>query len=492
MRDARSAQRGFELTRRIRLPFEAAPTRDTPAASYYGNGCPVRIGRICWWDNNDEGVPPPEPASIVAARTRLLGELDRAAMADPANEWVAGQRVRYALEAQRTDDALAAATACRGTPVWCLGLRGVVLHVANRTAGAAATFDSADALRTATERCAWYDLSPWLEGGAARAYRRLPCGSPERARWESRFWQLAQPLWLLPTNDLRTEWNARRVMARIHGEGANSFGMSWGDDLAECELRYGWPTRWSAHEVSGASMPYSFAVGSDRSVIGHESSPSYDFVPRGDALAATRIRVPDVADDAWTLRPSPADPTPMRYAPSYAGGGIGAPTHQLARFRHGDTAVVVAAYDATRDSLWSEGSTPPRLTAGLIVLDDSGGVAAADRRDSVARTGALVTRVPGAGAAGVTAQSEAHLLLGFEILQRDTVHTADGRRVLGRALRVRAPLRPLDGAAQLSDLLVLRRSPGPTPTLEAALDSAAGSLTVRRGAPGGLYWEQYP
>ena len=491
VRDARGAQRGFELTRRVRLPFEGAPSQRSPAAYYYGAGCPVRIGRLCWWDNNDEGAPPPEPASVVNARTRLLSDLDRAAAADPASDWVAGQRVRYAVEARRMTDALAAATACRGTPLWCLGLRGVVLHLDNRSVAAAATFDSADALRSPAERCAWYDVAPWLDTPDARAYHRLPCGSPERARWESRFWRLAQPLWMLPVNDLRTEWSARRVMAQVHGEGANPYGMRWGDDLAECELRYGWPTGWSAREASGAVTPYGFAGGADRSVVGHEPAPSYDFVPRGNTFAVTRTRVTDVAEDAWTLRPSPNDPTPMRYAPAYAGGGIGTATHQVARFRRGDTALVVVAYDASRDSLWSEGSTPPSLAAGLIVVDDSGAIAAADRRDSVARTGVLVTRVPRPDAHTRTGQSETQLLLGFEILQRDTVHTADGRRVLGRALRARRPLQPLDGAARLSDLLLLRRSPGPTPTLEAALDSAAGSGTVRRGGTIGLYWEQY-
>lgn len=492
VREARASQRSFEFTRRVRLPLDDRRPDASRSASYYGNGCPVRIGRVCWWDNNDDGAPPPEPASITTARTHLLDDLARAA-AEPTNGWVAGQRVRYAIEARRPADALAAAVACGGSPTWCLGLRGVALHLANRAVDAAAAFDSADALRTPAERCAWYDVSPWLESGPARAYRRLSCGSPERARWESRFWRLAQPLWLLPVNDLRSEWNTRRVMARIHADAANPYGMSWGDDLAECELRYGWPTGWSTRE-SGASATSMYAFSGDvgRGVVGHEPAPSYDFVPRGGALGVERRGVADVPEGAWTLRQSPdAQPTPMRYAPAYAGGGVGEPTHQLARFRRGDTAVVVGAYDATRDSLWSDGRTPPALSGGLFVLDDSGTAVAADRRDSVARVGVLVARVPYASPASRTDQSTGHWLLGLEILQRDTVHTIDGRRVLGRALRTRAPFHPLGGDARLSDLLLLRHSPGPTPTLTAALDSAAGSLDVRRGGAGGIYWEQY-
>ncbi|GJG86179.1 hypothetical protein tb265_13600 [Gemmatimonadetes bacterium T265] len=490
--DARAAQRNFEFTRRVRLPLTDYRS-DASRNAYYGDGCPVRIGRLCWWDNDDEGAPPPEPASITAARTRLLDVLARAAAADPTNDWITGQRVRYALEARRPDSALAVAVACTGTPTWCLGLRGVVLHLANRAADAAAAFDSADALRTPAERCAWYDVSPWLESGPAHAYHRLACGTPERARWEARFWRLAQPLWMLPVNDLRNEWSARRVMARIHADGANPYGMNWGDDLAECELRYGWPTGWSTRESATSSM-YVFSGDAGRSVVGHEPAPSYDFVPHRGALDGGRAGA-DVPDDAWTLRPSPdATPTEMRYAPAYAGGGIGTPTHQLARFRHGDTSVVVGAYDATRDSLWSEGSTPPTLSAALVVLDDSGHAAAAQRRDSVGRTGALVAQLPVAQLSvgtSRTGQSLPHQLLGLEILQRDTVHTSDGRRVLGRALRIRTPWRPLASDAPLSDLLLLRHSPGPTPAFADAVDSAAGTQAVRRGAAMGLYWEQY-
>jgi len=491
VREARAAQRSFEFMRRVRLPLDET-RREASARGYYGNGCPVRIGRLCWWDNNDDGVPAPEPASVRDARSRLLDDLARAAATDSANAWVAGQRVRYALEARRPADALAAATVCASTPTWCLGLRGVAYHVTNRPTEAAAAFDSADALRTSAERCAWYDLSPWLEPGTARAYRRLACNSPERARWESRFWRLAQPLWLLPVNDLRSEWNARRVMARIHGDGANPYGMSWGDDLAECELRYAWPTGWATRESSGAMSMYAFSGDAGRSVVGYEPAPSYDFVPHRDALAVERHGVADVPDGAWTLRPSPdAEATAMRYAPAYARGGVGELTHQLARFRHGDTAVVVGAYDATRDSLWSDGRTPPTLSAGVFVVGDSGTEAAADRRDSVARTGALVARIPGASATARTGQSTPHWLFGLEILQRDTVHTPDGRRVFGRALRTRAPLHPLAGDVALSDLMLLHRSPGPTPTLAAAVDSAAGTLDIRRGGTVGLYWEQY-
>ncbi len=513
VRDARNAQRSFEFMRRVRLPTTEA--RDDDARLRFGyriGGCTVRIGRLCWFDDGDDSAPPPEPAATTAGRSALLDALARAAAADPANAWVVGQRVRYLLEARRSSEALAVAERCEGAPssgtpssgtlssgppdsaqgfasVWCLGLRGVVHHLANRPVEAAAAFDSADALRAPADRCAWNDVGVWLESGPARVYHRLACGSPERARWESRFWRLAEPLWMRPANDLRNEWNARRVMALVHGAGSNAYGMSWGDDLAELDQRYGWPTGWSHRpDAGGAFGGYAFTTGAGDGVVGHEPAPSYDFVPRGRALDAERTGAADVPEGTWNLRPSAADLTsPMRYAPAYALGGVAEPTYQLARFLRGDTALVAGAFDTARDSIWSEGRRAPALAAALLVLDDRGDVAGADRRDSVARSGALLARVPGAAAAA----ARDRWLLGLEILQRDTVHTPDGRRVLGRALRARDVWRPLPAESALSDLLLLRHSPGPTPTLEAALDSVAGSTTVPRGGAIGVYWEEY-
>lgn len=490
VREARSAQRTFEFTRRMRLPPPDA--RSDAPRYYYGGVCPVRIGRMCWFDDGDNSAPPPEPAGIRAARDRLLEQLARAAAADSVNEWVAGQRVRYLLEARRPDSALAVTRACSAVgastvTLWCLGLRGTVLHATHQAAAAAAAFDSADALRTPAERCQWYDVSPWLESGEARAYRRLACGSPERARWESRFWRLAQPFWILDGNDLRNEWNARRVMGRVYAAGANAYGMSWGPDLAELDLRYGPPIGYSRRRDGAALSMYAPDAGAD--VTGHEPGPSYDWLPRERTLLPERVGVADVPDGAWQLHRSVDEAPQMRYAPGYAGGGVGAPTHQLARFRHGDTALVVGAYDAARDSLWSDGRTPPRISAALFVVDDSGRAAGVARRDSAGRAGTLVARVPAVGAGDPSLGRR--YLYGLEILQHDSVHTPDGRHVLGRALRARAPMPPLAADAELSDLLVLRRSPGPTPKFGEAVDSAAGSVAVRRGGAMGVYWEQY-
>ena len=50
-------------------------------------------------------------------------------------EWIAGQRVRYLLEAGDEDGAVAAARACRAERWWCAALEGLALHEAQRFRG---------------------------------------------------------------------------------------------------------------------------------------------------------------------------------------------------------------------------------------------------------------------------------------------------------------------------------------------------------------------
>ena len=77
------------------------------------SSCDEQVGRFCYWYDEKEPPAPREPDRIRDARTRLIALLDSAAAADPANLWVASQRVRYLAEAGRSKDAIAAALACQ-------------------------------------------------------------------------------------------------------------------------------------------------------------------------------------------------------------------------------------------------------------------------------------------------------------------------------------------------------------------------------------------
>src|SRR5688572_29497753 len=110
LREARRAQVRFENTRRANLPW------DRSMGGVSRSQCDVVIGRFCYWYDSTESEVLPEPRQIKEARMRLLSMLDSAASAteSDAQSWVAGQRVRYLVEAGRTEDALTAARGCAG------------------------------------------------------------------------------------------------------------------------------------------------------------------------------------------------------------------------------------------------------------------------------------------------------------------------------------------------------------------------------------------
>src|SRR5690606_26343895 len=118
-----------------------------------------------------------------------------------------------------------------------------------------------------------------------------------------RFWWLSNPRFARRTNELRAEHYARLVMARIQNDARNPYGMRWGDDLEELLVRYGWSRSFTR------SYPRSGDVTSP--VTGHETVPSFHFVP-GDAAFAEPL---DVHDDLWELEQREA---PSRYAPPWA------------------------------------------------------------------------------------------------------------------------------------------------------------------------------
>jgi hypothetical protein len=360
--------------------------------------------------------------------------------------------VRYLSEARRFGEAERAARACRADAWWCSALLGLTLHEQNAHAGAEAAFNAALAAMPAEDRCRWTDLSLWLDLKAAPEYRALSCA--DRAAYEAKLYWLARPLYILPGNDLRNELLARRTINRIHSQGDIAFQMTWGPDLEESQVRYGWPTAWSV-TTGGAGDPR------PPSVIGHEPTPSYDFTPRASAWTAPLT----VGTDGWSLRAAQAR---MRYAPRYASEGFVQLEHQIARFRRGDSTLYVGAYNVARDRDWGSG----QVRAGLV-LDDAptaGDLRAV--RDSTPKRGAVALVAPNVGR-----------LMSLEVA---------GNATQKRAARARYAVQPLPADARISDVLLLTRGEaGGAPTLEAVLPNVQGSQTVLGGSTVGLYWETY-
>ena len=443
LHDARSAQANFERTRRANLPMENGGS---------SGRCDVRVGRFCYWWDDGEFPPPPEPPKTKAARAALLERLAHGAQRVPGDGWIAGQRVRYLVEDDRAQDAVNAARECRADASWCTALAGFAFHAAGDFVRADSAFDVALAAMPERERCHWTDISVLLEGAARKRYDRLPCA--QRGQFEARFWALSRPLFLVSANDFRTEHFARLTMARLIRMSGYPHDMAFGDDSEELLMRYGWETGWTRSPPS-MSNPF------DVHVIGHEPTPAFDFVPAAEVLA-----VADSADASdWELHDRMAQ---SRYAPPYA-RSVGELDHQVAFFRRGDSALVVAAFDATAQT----GFTHDTIDAALAIAPAASPDSAIVSRDSVAlRRGVLVA----------TAEWRPAII---------SVETRDSAE--RRVARARAAFRPpsSSGRVTISDLLLFD-DPANLPTsLDEATARARGSLKVVRSEPVGVYWEMY-
>jgi len=464
VRRARKEQERFERVRRRHLPG----TSLRPAAR-----CDEVVGRYCFWHDDRDWEPPTEDGAVIEARERLLDVLERAAAAAPADPWIAGQRVRYLLQAGRDSAARVAVRRCRAGRAWCRALRGRVLHALGEYAAAGAAFDSALAALPPDERREWTDLRILLEG---RLRGRYGEASPEgRARIAGWIWWLADPLRLVPGNDRRTEHFTRWVIDRTRRDADSLFDTYWADDLRELLLRYGWPVGWEREWPSRAPP------GRRPRIVAHHDPDARHFLPlkgpvakalEGASGSLDPAGLAELSEDAW--RPDHDRPRSV-HAPAYA-DTFPSLIHQMAVFLRHDSARIVAAYRFGGNP----GEPSVRVESLLEVAPlrpgpPPGEDVPRDRREAGGPSGVLRVTAP----AGPS-------LLSLEALDRH------GRR----AERVRRGL-PLaahpEGALGISDLLVV--DPGRRDTLPAVLDSVApravAETRARAGSRIGLYWELY-
>ena len=448
-RSAQRAQRSFESLRRANLPVAG------PSPSH---ACDVQVGRFCYWYDEASPPPPPEPTAIGRARARLVATLDSLAALAPEDEWIAGQRVRYLVEAARWDDAVSAAARCDTTPWWCSALAGLALHARGDAARADSAFGAALREMPSDERCRWTDLAMLLEGRARDLWKRHRCTEGDvgaaRDSLAARVWWLAQPFHLRSGNDLRTEHFARRTMARIESMAASGYDTPFGRDTEELLIRYGWPTAFTRH-VGG---PYGTPT---TSVTGHEPTPSFDFLPSARLVDSS---VAAARNEDWALRRSLAL---TRYAPRYLRALVPI-TAQLAAFRRGDSSLVVAGVGVPVDTNLADDS----LVVGLVVsrAPESGRTSATHRGRW--RGGALAVLV-GAGPS----------LASVELL-------APARHAGGR-VRAGVTLPSSVGRLALSDVLFYAPDSAAPASVEEALPRVLGAARAPADRRVGVLWETY-
>lgn len=465
LRSARSAQERFESFRLDHLPRSHGGSSSEPCDEIVGRYC-YRFGE----EQDDDWTPPPEPASIAAARNTLVETLSRFHDLSPRDPWITGQLVRYLVESGNGERALAAARGCTSAGWWCGALTGFALHTARQYASADSAFAAALAAMPEARRCQWEDLSPMLDGLRGR-YRKLDCA--HRANLQRRIWWLADPLYLVPGNERRTEHYARRVMNVLQDNSRSAYHARWGSDLEELLIRYGWPVAWERVDPLTMGLP-AVRVSAYSAPHSRHFLPPAPFVDRPDSILA----------EDWDVNPE----RPVSdYAPAYAVRFHDLP-HQVAVFHRGDSMVVVAGYDvrAGYDRRWSakaKAHERERERARSVTRVEAALVLARDENAEP-----IVVKGVGRGPEGVmTAIAPANpALLSLETLDTaDSVHAARARYWL--------PVAPRRDGVTLSDPLLLRGAPGDSlhPTLADVLPLVRPVAQARRGERVPVFWETY-
>ena len=453
---ARGEQARFERARRRLLPVALS------VAS--GSDCDEIVGRFCLWFDERESEPVVEPPAIDSLRSELLTYLDSVQALVPGDGWVLGQRVWYAGEGGHWDRALVAARACGAVDGWwCAALQGLAYHGLGRFEDSERAFERALAAMDPEQAEKWREPRRALRSGVVDALEDADGGEPVLL---DLVWTLADPSYLVPGNDRRTEHYARWTVAHVRENARNPYQIRWGRDLEELLVRFGWEVGWERGRTWNINEDV---------IIGHQQAAGRDYLPGADA-----VRDPSRAA-AEDFQPGQLRPRSL-YAPAYA--PVVLPMEgQLAVFPRSDSLVVVATTyvpeDTTRQAgddeqrPWMEAGDqaglPDRRGLFLIPVDGDGGIRGAVRADGA--EGVLTLRAP---AGGWVVSAEAW---------------SPPRRIEGRTRQgLRRDSVPRD-VATVSDLLLVREE-GPEPTtLEEAVPRALARTAFQPGARVGVVWE---
>lgn len=447
LRIARRAQGEFETFRRRLLPFETFND---------GGDCDATVGRYCY--RQQFTSPPDESPAIIAARTHLLKTLDSVGALVPGDWWIVGQRVRYLMEAGRPlgADSIAIACAARSaaaaTSGWCLALVGYTAQQLGNYSRADAAFVSALEHMSPSDRCAWEDLSPLLGRSAASPYRG-DCKSRDSVT--AGFWRLVQPLYLTSVNDLRTEFFARLTRMYIEQDTRTPMTDWWGPEERATLLRYGVPLWYTQGEVPrGETRPQ---------IAGFRREPAFDFFPNAHVFSS-----PDeLTDEDWEFSNPQDAPT---YAPQWAVGFRSISDHQVALFRRGDSALVVAAFDID--------DTAPRTATRRVGVF----AAAIDQGGVLPPVGKPIEQ-KGIGVVSTLVVPWRPLIISLEALN-PTTGMAERSRFARKLTRT-------GGRLSLSDLLLYAPRDSTPTSLTDAIARALHALRAPSGRQVGIFWETY-
>jgi hypothetical protein len=492
LRSAQNALTVFHLrVREILNPplFDGSQKRGAPEAV-----CERAVGLYCFGPSNG-GVPLGSPwyAFPVEFRTSdqvvpgflhravggqvayMIGRLDSALRRIPSDRWLAGQKVFQLVEHGELERAHEVAKSCRSDPWWCSALVGLTNYYHRRLQSADSAFVTALSLMDARTRCEWESARDLLYGDPDDLwYGDLSCSA--RMPVNKVLWWLSDPLHMTPYNERLTEHMFRQVFQRLFVESARELPTYSATSRSRATMnpqrlagimyeREVWVQPELATVLRAAGVPAHFMLRArpraPALIVLQYHQPTYHFIPR---LAAVRQPLRAGAH-LWNLHDEKAA---ERFRPSY--GVFASLDNQVAFFRRGETAMVVAAADLPASGLLLQ-ETHQLTTSALVLSRHPGDIRI--YRDSVPGTSVtFLTRVP--------AEST---LLSLESIVSG-VGAARARFATG------PPPMPRQRTT-VSDILLLNSTDNLPGTLERAAELARPNRTVSLRAPLGVFWEVY-
>lgn len=412
--------------------------------------CSPDTGDRCFGGDHEDRrcrmIPTCRPEFIVED---FLNDVKEAAADLPGDPHTISQAVYAFARLGRHLSALQIAHGCEAARWWCELVLGMAHHRAGREDLAEVHFRAG--LRGADEKlaCRLTDVNELLDEFDRRIYDGLTC--PQRMEFAERFWWLSDPMLSIPGNDRWAEHVNRRFELLLHARLVQETRTDVAGPLGSfTDLHRDY------HEARvvrrGFEDSWSIARGMFKSWTSRK---------------AARFRFTPVAATSWgfdSLRYEiNATEDSEGYTPTDYGPFWDLPA-QFARFRDGDSAVVVAAAqldDAPLDPSGARFFASPGPRGPPTVL----GPVEGETRPAF---GTAVPSVP--------------LLVGIEAM--------DGR---GTVARVRQGLMPLgEGPVTLSDPVLVEPGGADLPAnREEAAAVMLGRTTVERGDEMVVFWEVY-
>ncbi|MGH9888278.1 MAG: hypothetical protein ACREBE_22280, partial [bacterium] len=437
----------------------------------------------------DDAVAEPLRSGLRAAREQLIEELEQAAASLPDDGWIAGQRVRFAVD---QGDSAAIARAMRGCGAqrwWCHALSGYARYAMDDPRGADSLFTASLAVMPMSERCVWSDVAFFLDESARKQYTPMSC--EQRDSVADRLWWLADPLYSEPGNERRAEHYARLVMVVLRGDSAS--GERWnfdeadgGRSLREMLVRYGWPSQaWWSGPLEDRSH-YSYLRIFDERVqslgvftTAEYTGPRFHTVPEWSAI----VDPWHAQSSAWQLikaRDGRVDPEwwPLEHYARRAGPLSQIAEQQTAMLRRGTYVELVVATDLARTEL---GRAMSRAATVVLAVTPAPDTIRVERKagfvDSVAVARAFIAARPS--------------IVGLEA-------RANGIGAVARTRFGITPPPPLSemgaGEIAISEPVLLRAARGgerPVSDPQIAIDAMLGTTRLVGLERVGVYWETY-